>query len=137
MDGRMDYNINDLVTRDDTYKEKYVIVEEYPEIDYVLVRRDNEYQPWVAAWNYQPEIRCWGQGHYFGTLESAMEYIRMVKGEINYYRMTEIASKAIDGLFEVDPYGAEEWLEDELDLTEEESKFFCIAEKREEYEYEE
>ena len=44
--------------------------------NYILVKRGNDYQPFVAAWN--PELvdgkLTWGQGHYFDTEEEAREY---------------------------------------------------------------
>ena len=67
-------NINDLIkVEGDT--ERYIIIEEFPDIDYVLVYRDTTYQPWVAAWLYDKEKETWQQGHYFCTIEDAMRYI--------------------------------------------------------------
>ena len=44
--------------------------------NYILVKRGNDYQPFVAAWN--PELvdgkLTWGQGHYFDNEEDAREY---------------------------------------------------------------
>lgn len=106
-----------------------LIIKEYPEIDYVLAYRGGKYQPWVAAWAYRKESNCWGQGHYFEELEDAIEYIRTVKGLPNWYRMSEIATKAIDGLIQDDPYEAEIYLEEEIEITEEEAKYFGIEVK--------
>lgn len=116
-----------------------LIVAEYPDINYVLAYRGGKYQPWVAAWSYKKESNSWGQGHYFERLESAIEYIRMKQGRPTYYRLEEIATKAIDGLIEDDPYEAEEYLKDEMEITFEEAEYFGIAEtmdmaKRLEYE---
>ena len=41
-------------------------------------------------------------------------------------RLEEIASKALDKLIEDDPYDAEEWMKEELDLSDEEMEYFCI-----------
>lgn len=71
---RVDKTINELIETVDA-KEVMVIVEEFPEINYVLVKRNTSYQPWVAAWGYSKEKQCWGQGHYFSKLDEAMRYI--------------------------------------------------------------
>lgn len=132
---RYDFGINDAlkVTEKATNMtvgncdEVVLIVESFPEIDYVLAYRGGgSYEPWVAAWGYNG-INSWSQGHYFEKLETAMEYIRMKQGKPNWYRMDEIASKAIDKLIEDDPYEAEEFLSNEIEITDEEAEYFCIA----------
>lgn len=132
---RHDYSIeearNTMETLTPDCDESVLIVAEYPEIDYVLAYRGSKYQPWVAAWAYNGKS-SWGQGHYFANLMDAIEYIRTKQGKINYYRMSEIASKAIDGLFEDDAYEAKIYCEEELELTEEENEYFGISEKEEE-----
>lgn len=44
--------------------------------DYILIKRNSDYQPFVAAW--APEFYngklTWGQGHYFDTEDDAREY---------------------------------------------------------------
>lgn len=133
--GRIDYSIERAkLILEQTAKtvkgndmETYIIVEEFPEIDYVLAYRGSSYQPWVAAWRYNKENASWGQGHYFEELFDAMEYIRTKQGKPNWYRLDEIASKAIDGLIEDDPYEAEEYLRNEIEITDEEAEYFCIA----------
>ena len=129
---RVDYKIDkalDKLKGDAT--ESVIILKEYPEINYVLAYRKSSIQPWVAAWAYNGK-NSWGQGHYFADIIDAIEYIRTVQGKINYYRMDEIASKAIDGLFEDDPYEAKIYCEETLELTEEEKEYFGISEKEEE-----
>ncbi len=132
---RHDYSIeearNTMETLTPDCDESVLIIAEYPEIDYVLAYRGSKYQPWVAAWAYNGK-NSWGQGHYFANLMDAIEYIRTKQGKINYYRMSEIASKAIDGLFEDDAYEAKIYCEEELELTEEENEYFGISEKEEE-----
>lgn len=131
---RYDFGINDAlkVTEKATNMtvgncdEVVFIVESFPEIDYVLAYRGGSYQPWVAAWGYNG-TNSWSQGHYFENLETAMEYIRMKQGKPNWYRLDEIASKAIDKIIEDDPYEAEDFLKDELELSDEEAEYFCIA----------
>lgn len=119
----------DIITypnRDDLY----MIVAEFPEIDYALIYRGTRDNPWVAAWGLKNinQGKSWSQGHYFEKLEQAMEYIRTKQGKPNWYRMDEIASKAIDKLIENDPYDAEEFLREEIDLDQEEAEYFCIDE---------
>ena len=55
--------------------DEYLILEEYPEIDYTLLIREAKYEPYVAAWAYNKEGNYWGQGHYFSTLLDAVNYI--------------------------------------------------------------
>lgn len=50
----------------------FIVVDRFPEIDYVLIYRNAKYEPWVAAWNYNDERKSWGQGHYFKNLVGAM-----------------------------------------------------------------
>lgn len=52
-----------------------VLLEEYPAIDYALVKRDTQYEPFVAAWGLNKAKGYWNQGHYFQTLDGALEYI--------------------------------------------------------------
>ena len=53
--------------------------------DYILLKRQTEYQPFVAAW--APQLNdegklFWGQGHYFTTEEDARKYFdSKVRGE--------------------------------------------------------
>lgn len=129
---RVDYSIEKALEKlkgDAT--ESVIIIQEYPEIDYVLAYRKSSIQPWVAAWAYNGK-NSWGQGHYFANLMDAIEYIRTKQGKPNWYRLDELASKAIDGLFEDDAYEAKIYCEEELELTEEENEYFGISEKEEE-----
>ena len=53
----------------------YVILAEKPEKDYtMLLNMKNKVTPFVCAWNLNKERGEWSQGHYFGTIEEAMEY---------------------------------------------------------------
>lgn len=130
--ARIDYGIEEArATMENVASgcdKSYIIVDTFPEIDYVLAYRGGKYQPWVAAWGYNKETCSWSQGHYFEKLEVAIEYIRVKQGKPNWYRMDEIATKAIDRLIENDPYDAEEFLREDLDLDLEEAEYFCIDE---------
>lgn len=129
---RHDYSIEEVRRTMETLTadcdESVMIVAEYPEIDYVLAYRGGSFQPWVAAWAYRKERNGWGQGHYFQNIEDAIEYIRDKQGKPNWYRLDELASKAIDGLIEDDPYEAAEYFENEMEMTDEEIEYFCIGE---------
>ena len=50
--------------------------------DYILLKRDTDYEKYVAAWG--PDSRdgklSWGQGHYFDTEEEAREYFNDKSG---------------------------------------------------------
>lgn len=133
--ARHDYSIKETRRTMETLTadcdETVIIINEYPEIDYVLAYRGGKYQPWVAAWAYNG-VNSWGQGHYFEELEDAIEYIRTVQGKPNWYRLDEIASKAIDGLIQDDPYEAEIYLREEIEITDEEADYFCIADTMDE-----
>ena len=118
------------ITTDPNRDNLYMIVAEFPEIDYALIYRGTRDNPWVAAWGLKNinQGKSWSQGHYFATIEGAMRYIQGLKKGIPYCRMEEIASKAIDKLIENDPYDAEEFLREEIDLDLEEAQYFCIDE---------
>lgn len=58
--------------KDETF---YVVVAEFPEIDYALVRRNSSFEPWIAVWHLDKESKSWGQGHCFETIERAMMHI--------------------------------------------------------------
>ena len=103
-----------------------IIVAEFPEIDYVLIHRNRN--DWVAAWKYDKETETWGQGHYFDDFLKAVRWIQNKIDVVPFLRLEEIASKAIDGLIEDDPYEAAEYFENELELTPEEIEYFGIVE---------
>ena len=59
---------------DDPRANRHVVMK-FPAIDYVLIHRETDFQPWVAAYHYCAESGTWGQGHYFSKKENALEYI--------------------------------------------------------------
>lgn len=65
-------NISECVSADNE-KEKYIIVAKYG--DYTLIYRKSEYQPWIAAFMYDEDFHCWGNGNYFSNLWDAVRYI--------------------------------------------------------------
>ena len=61
---------------DKTFDKGKQVVLRLPEIDYVLVHwPSNVCTPWVAAWNYNEDRGCWGQGHYFTNPGDAIKYL--------------------------------------------------------------
>ena len=52
--------------------ENYTIVSEIGA--YTIINRHTSYLPWVAAWLYKKESKCWANGNYFSTLENAVLY---------------------------------------------------------------
>ena len=54
---------------------KKKLIMELPELDYALVYWEGNCTPWVAAWGYNKEQNCWGQGHYFVEKEDALRYL--------------------------------------------------------------
>lgn len=114
--------------------EKFVIVERFPEIDYVLLRRDTNFQPWIAAWAYNEEDEHWGQGHYFEEFIDAVRYIDSKLRKIPYDRMNEIASRLVDYAKESDD-DIEDILSDyDIDLDEKEKEWFGIYDNEDEEE---
>jgi len=106
----------------------FLIVAEYPELRYALLYRNQDFEPWIVAYGFDRQQRCWANGNYFQELDKAMEYIQAKKRVCSYSRLEEIASKAIDKLIENDPYEAKEFLENELELDDDEVDYFGIVE---------
>ena len=52
------------------------LIEKFPTIDYVLVKRESDFQPYIACWHFDEEDSTWGQGHYFETEKEARNYIK-------------------------------------------------------------
>ena len=117
------YDLKSLVNGN--ANETYVIIGEFPKINYTLIYRGTTYDPWIVAYGYNKENRCWDQGRYYEKLEDAMAFISDRLRPIPYERMSEIASKAIDGLIEDDDLDC---IEEELDLDNDERDYFGITE---------
>lgn len=54
----------------------YIIIEKFPEIDCVLIKRDTPCCPFVACWGYNEKDNSWSQGHYFESIIDASCYIK-------------------------------------------------------------
>lgn len=79
MIGRVDYYIKDAresLKELSKSQSVVIIVAEFPDINCVLAYRGGEFQPWVVGWGYRKENNSWAQGHYFATIEDAMEYVK-------------------------------------------------------------
>lgn len=64
--------------------------------DYILLKRNTDYQPFVAAW--APQLNdgklSWGQGHYFTTEEEARNYFNSkVDGEEFTYESAKVVNE--------------------------------------------
>lgn len=110
--------------------DEFVIIEEYPEIDYTIMKRKTNFQPWMAVWGLNKEDGCWSNGHYFEKLEEAVDWVQYQLKGIHREKVEEIATQLIDYVKENDDL--DEVLDDygiELDYSERE--FFCLDEDEE------
>ena len=101
---------------------------------------DNKYFPYYIVSGYNGETEGdnlwdWTVQYYDKLMDFAKAITCYDKSGIGWWRMDEIASKAIDGLFEDDAYEAKIYCEETLELTDEENEYFGISEKEEEEEY--
>ena len=102
----------------------------------VIVRQDDNgnllpVTPFVVACKpniKNGEVIDWAFGHYFDDLFDAVNCAR-TKLELyqpNYYRLCEIASKAIDGLVQDDEQSAYEYLAREVEIDSHEAEYFGL-----------
>ena len=114
---------------------KFIELQSYDDYSVVL-RLDDKgnllpCEPFVVA--YKPNIKDgevvdWSHGHYFDDLFDAVNYA-ITKLELyhpNYYRLCEIASKAIDGLIEDDEESAYEYFANEVEIDSHEADYFGL-----------
>lgn len=97
----------------------------------VLVLEKGKRTEFVLADGYDPEApegSQWGSGTYLYSLESLARAILYYEKPIGYDRMSEIASKAIDGLREDDEESARDYLMEEVELDEAELEYFGLEE---------
>ena len=101
----------------------------------VIVRQSEKGKPlevdaFVVAYgiNRQDgEIVDWSFGHYFDDLFTATDFARSRgKGYIQYPRLEEIASKAIDGLIVDDEDSAYEYFASEIEMDSDEAEYFGL-----------
>lgn len=84
--------------------------------NYILIKRETDYDPYVAAWapEYSDGKLVWGQGHYFNDLDSAKKYFSKLNEsckskalkEDSYDKgiYKEIEDALVDAGFSVDRY---------------------------------
>lgn len=94
---------------------------------------DNEYFPYyiVNGYNGKTEggdLWAWTVAYYDKLMDFAKAITNYDKSGIGWYRMSEIASMAIDGLVKDDPYEAREYLENEIELSIDEALYFGVGE---------
>lgn len=94
---------------------------------------DNEAFPFFIVNGYNGETEgdnlwAWTVGYYDDIFKFAKAITNYCKEGVGWYRLDEIAAKAIDGLIEDDPYEAEEYLRNEIEITYEEAVYFGIGE---------
>lgn len=114
---------------------KYIELQKYGEYS-VIVRQDDNgnliaINPFVVAYGankHNGEVVDWGLGHYFDDLFNATDFAR-ARGKqipVQYYRLEEIAGKAIDGLVEDDEDTAYEYFANEIEMDSDEAEYFGL-----------
>ena len=114
---------------------KFIELQKYGEYSVILRQDDNGKQvslsPFVAA--YKPNIKDgevidWAQGHYFEDLFNATDFARARGKQIplQYYRLEEIAGKALDGLVQDDEDSAYEYFANEMEMDSHEAEYFGL-----------
>ena len=92
----------------------------------VLVTQKADRIEYILATNFDPEKEVWGHGDYLYDIEDLARAVLFANKTIGYDRMTEIASKAIDGLREDDEDEAQEYCRNEIEMDDEELEFFGL-----------
>jgi len=100
-----------------------IVIQKADRIEYVLAEA---YDP------NGPENSKWSSGTYLYDLESLAKAILYYNMPIGYDRMTEIASKAIDGLREDDETEAQIYCEEEIEMDSDELEYFGFVESEDE-----
>jgi len=74
-------------------KEVYIVIAEYG--DYTLMYRPVKFEPWIVAYHYRTDQKCWDHGHYFDVFADALLYL--IKHEsILYYVAQELRKEDED-----------------------------------------
>lgn len=95
---------------------------------------DNKIFPFyiVNGWNGEMEgddLWAWTVGYYDNVFKFAKAITNYSEEGIGWDRMSEIASKTIDGLIQDDPYEAEIYLKEEVEMTLEEAEYFGVTQQ--------
>ena len=114
---------------------KLIELQKYDSYSLILRQDDNgnllPITPFVVACKpnvKDGEVVDWAFGHYFDDLFDAVNCAR-TKTETyhpNYYRLEEIASKAIDGLVQDDEDSAYEYFANEMEMDSHEAEYFGL-----------
>lgn len=117
---------------------KFIELQKYGEYSVILRQDDNGnpcvIEPFVAACGVNKdkdgEVIDWEFGHYFGDLFNATDFARSRgTGYMQYPRLEEIASKAIDGLIQDDEETAYEYFANEIEMDSHEAEYFGLNEE--------
>ena len=114
---------------------KFIELQKYGEYSVILRQDENgnplKIEPFVVA--RYPNIKDgkvidWDLGHYFNDLFNATDFARARGKQIplQYYRLEEIASKAIDGLIQDDEDSAYEYFANEIEMDSDEAEYFGL-----------
>lgn len=125
---------------------KFIELQKYGDYS-VIVRQDDKgnptvIDPFVVAYKVNKyedgEVMDWAMGHYFDDLFNATDFAR-ARGKhipVQYYRLEEIAGKAIDGLIQDDEETAYEYLAREIEIDSHEAEYFGLDDdKLDEYRF--
>ena len=114
---------------------KFIELQKYGEYSVIIRQDDNgkklHISPFVVACSPNEkdgEIVGWAFGHYFEDLFNAVDYAR-TKTETyrpTYYRLEEIAGKAVDGLVQDDEDSAYEYFANEIEIDYQEAEYFGL-----------
>ena len=113
---------------------KFIELQKYGNYS-VIVRQDDKGNPLViepfvvvcGANKRDGEIVDWDFGHYFSDLFDATDFARSRgRGNMQYPRLEEIASKAIDGLVQDDEDSAYEYFANEIEMDSHEAEYFGL-----------
>ena len=118
---------------------KFIELQKYGNYS-VIVRQDDNgntlvIDPFVVACGANKdkdgEVMDWDFGHYFDDLFRATDFARS-RGTVymQYSRLEEIASKAIDGLVEDDEDTAYEYFANEIEMDSHELEYFGLDEEK-------
>lgn len=114
---------------------KFIELQKYGDYSVISRQDDNGNQlviePFVVA--YKPNIKDgevvdWAMGYYFDDLFNATDFAR-ARGKqipVQYYRLEEIAGKAIDGLIQDDEDSAYEYFANEIEMDSDEAEYFGL-----------
>lgn len=112
---------------------------------FAVLHNEKSCTQYNLANGYKPETNTWDYGHYVSSFDMALVVYLDLRGndwiktdyqhkveetsEINFMRMSELATLFKDGLIEDDRESAIEYFEDSCEMTEKEMKYFGITDE--------